>query len=92
MLASVHELFSPLPGFFKSCIGLPQFDLALALDPFDRAVQCAVLDVRTRLKLTPLGFIPETKKEYLRPATAVTRDLYGGCGVFSWGGGDLGCL
>ena len=69
-----------------------QFEIAHDLRPHDRTVASAMQDCKDKLGLHPVGFVKETGKEYLRPPTPVTRDLYGAGSMYSWGGGDLGCL
>ena len=79
------------------CVSTPlcvsaQFEIARDLDPTNQALHGACYDCRTRLQLMPLGSIPEVGKAYLRPPTPILRTTYGAGTVYTWGGGDGGCL
>lgn len=86
------QLFVVRCCYVMTASGDSQFEIAATLDPWSQAIHNACYDCRRRLNLLPLGSIPETGKMYLRPPTPVTRDLYGNGGLYSWGGGDFGCL
>ena len=71
---------------------LDMFETAAGMLPFDECVQGACMDMRVRLKLLPVGAIPEIGKAYLRPRTAVSRDVLGAGWLYAWGGAGVGAL
>ncbi len=94
VLAHVYALSSDLhlTALWHPRVRCAQFELAASLEPSNESIHTAGSECRQRLRLIPLGAVPEINRVYLRPPTPVSRQVLGAGSVFAWGGGSGGCL